>query len=59
MLMEIKQPKDLTDGEILTERVTVMRELARLTLYLDLLNDERVERCPEGEQDAEVIPLFR
>lgn len=57
--MEIKQPKNLTDGEILTERVTVMRELARLTLYLDLLNDERVERCPEGEQDAEVIPLFR
>lgn len=57
--MDILKPKDLSDGEILTERVMVIRELARLTLYLDALNAERVERCPEGEQDAEVIPLFR
>ena len=57
--MDILKPKDLNDGELLEQRVMVFREMARLTLYLDAINAERVERCPEGEQDAEVIPLFR
>lgn len=57
-IMEIKQPKQLSDGELLRERVMVSREMARLTVYLCAINEERVARCPE-DCDAEVIPLFR
>lgn len=57
--MDILKPKELNDGQLLEQRVLVFREMARLTLYLDAINTERAERCPEGEQDAEVIPLFR
>lgn len=57
--MEIRKPKDLTDGELLEQRVLVYREMARLTLYLDAIDAERVERCADNDNDAVIIPLFK
>lgn len=48
--MEIQQPKLLSDGELLHERVTAIREMSRLVVYLGVLNDESVARCPESQE---------
>lgn len=56
--MEINVPKLLDDAELRAERISVIREMSRLTVYLGCLNDELSERTTYINSDNNVIGLF-
>ena len=56
--MEIENPKLLNNADLRIERQKVIREMARMTLYLGILNDELVARTP-NQYEATVTNIDR
>lgn len=55
--MEIHVPGLLNDQELREERINVIRQVSRLTVYLGVLNDEISERTTYLDADAVVVPI--